>query len=81
MSGTTRVAKSYTIDPDIDKYISATKGDSSASERVNELLEMAILQERVEKLGREAAAFFKGETRRTETRAFQKAAFRTLERD
>ncbi len=34
----TRLAKSYTIEADVDTYVTATKGENSASERVNELL-------------------------------------------
>ena len=79
--GSSRLAKSYTIEPEIDSYVSATKGSCSASERVNELLKIAIVQETHEKLEREAAAFFALDIGRTETKAFQKAAFRTLERD
>lgn len=75
--------KSYTIDPEIGEYLAATKGDTSASERVNDLLRRAIIQEREEKLEAEAAAFFatvKGK-RRKSTSDFQRAALHTFERD
>lgn len=80
---TMRTAKSFTIEEDVDAYVSATKGEGSASERVNELLRRAILQEQAERLEREAAAFFANprNTARKETRAFQKASIRTLSRD
>lgn len=78
-----RIAKSFTIDPDVDNYVATTKGEQSASERVNELLRRAMLQEMYDHLENEAESFFaadhKGE--RAETRAFQTAAMRTLRRD
>jgi hypothetical protein len=75
--------KTYTIDPEIDKYVAATKGERSASERVNELLRRAMLQERDEKLEAEAAAFFAASQgkRRKGTLDFQEAALRTFNRD
>src|SRR5450631_691527 len=79
--GSSRVARSYTIDPEVEAYVSSTKGEHSASQRVNELLKRGIVQEKYEQLDCEAAAFFASETSRTETKAFQKAARRTLERD
>ena len=77
-----RTSKSFTIDPEIDEYVSSTKGNGSASERVNELLKRAILLEQNEKLESEAAAFYAGSPEpRAEAKAFQKAALRTLNRD
>lgn len=78
-----RTPKSFTIDGDIEEYVSTTRGERSASDRVNELLRRGILQERLESLEREAAAFF-AESRNAEragARAFQKASARTLTRD
>lgn len=83
MKTATRMVKSFTIDPEIDEYVAATKGERSASERVNELLRRAMAQERDEKLEAEAAAFFavaQGR-RRKGTLDFQRAALRTFERD
>jgi len=79
--GSSRVAKSYTIEPEVESYVTSTRGDRSASQRVNELLKRGIAQEKYEQLEREAAAFFGSETSRTETKEFQKATRRTLERD
>jgi hypothetical protein len=76
-----RVAKTYTIEPEVDSYISTTKGQQSESRRANDLLKKAIIQEQYDQLEREAAAFFATETSRTGTHAFQKASKRTLERD
>ena len=83
MKNATRMVKSYSIDPEIGEYVAATKGNISASERVNDLLRRAIIQEQEEKLEAEAAAFFaslKGKRRKT-TLDFQRAALRTFERD
>jgi hypothetical protein len=77
-----RLAKSFTIEPDINDYVDETKGDRSASDRVNELLRRAILQERYDRLEAEAADFFAGaKADRSETKSLQKAALRTLARD
>jgi hypothetical protein len=77
------MVKTYTIDPELDAYVATTKGDASASERVNELLRRAMLQERDERLETEAAAFFSAtqNKRRKGTLDFQQAALRTLDRD
>jgi hypothetical protein len=82
-----KVAKSFTIESDISEYLLETKGERSASERVNELLRRAMIQEQYERLEAEAARFFsqsrsnprKGERRAT--RAFQQASIRSLGRD
>ena len=82
-NSTTRMAKSFTIDPDIYDYVVSTKAGQSTSERVNELLRLAMRAEKYEQLEAEAKAFFAGasEKERTETRAFQAASLRTLNRD
>jgi hypothetical protein len=83
MRTATRLVKSYTIDPEIGEYVATTRGEHSASERVNALLRRAMIQERAEKLEAEAAAFFavsQGK-RRKGTLDFQEAALRTFERD
>lgn len=83
MKKSNRMIKTFTIDPEIDEYVAATKGERSASERVNALLQRAMLQERDEKLETEAAAFFvaaRGK-RRKGTSDFQQAALRTFDRD
>jgi hypothetical protein len=83
MSNTTRMPKSFTIEPEINKYVTATKGEHSASERVNQMLRQAMLAEQYERLETEAQAFYAavGEKERAETRAFQTAAMHTFERD
>ncbi len=77
-----RLAKSFTIEPDINEYVDATKGAASASERVNELLRRAILQEQYDRLEAEAAEFFAdAKAGRAEAHSFQKASLRTFGRD
>ena len=77
-----RLPKSFMVDPEINEYVDSTKGDRSASERVNELLKRAILEEQYDRLEAEAAAFFaEARSSRRETQAFQKAALRTFARD
>jgi hypothetical protein len=78
-----RMAKSFTIEPDINTYVDTTKGDRSASERVNELLKRAIVQECYEKLEADANEFYSTETaeERAETKAFQSASIRSMARD
>jgi hypothetical protein len=77
-----RIAKSFTIEPDLSTYVDKTKGQRSASERVNELLRRAMLQEQSERLAAEAAQFFaEPQTGRAETNHFQRASLRTFSRD
>ena len=81
-SSNSKLPKTYTIEPEVDKYVEATKGASSASKRVNELLKRAIIQEQFDQLEKEAAEFFATESGdRSETKSLQCAARRTLERD
>jgi hypothetical protein len=77
-----RISKSFTIEPEISNYVDETKGEQSASDRVNELLRLAIIQEQYQRLEAEAAEFFSDvQTDRSETKDFQKASLRTLGRD
>ena len=77
-----RISKSFTIEPDISSYVDETKGERSASDRVNELLRLAMLQEQYERLEAEAAEFFSAAPKdRAGTGAFQNAALRTFGRD
>jgi len=71
------------IASEISKYVIETKGEQSASERVNDLLRRAMLEEKHERLEVEAAEFFGvvGAKERKETQAYQKAAIRTFQRD
>jgi len=78
-----RTAKSFTIESDINEYVRSTKGEQSASERVNEMLRRAMVQEQQERLEQEAASFFSDPRNadRTIARAFQRTSMRTFARD
>jgi hypothetical protein len=81
-SPNSKLPKSYTIEPDVNNYVEATKGAQSASKRVNQLLKRAIIQEQYDQLEKEAAEFFAAQAGdRHETKSLQRAARRTLERD
>ncbi|MGH9437764.1 MAG: hypothetical protein ACRD22_07680, partial [Terriglobia bacterium] len=83
MTYATRTARSFTIAPEVDAYISSTKGNRSASERVNEMLRHAMQQERCEELEAEAQAFYAAvrDAERKENRAFQAASIHAISRD
>jgi hypothetical protein len=83
MSKATRFSKSFTVDRSILDYHQRTRSTRSRSERVNELLRRAILDEQYEALEREAAEFFAvaGKTERSESRAFAAASRRSITRD
>jgi hypothetical protein len=83
MRKATRYSASFTIDHSILDYLQRTRSRRSRSERVNELLRRAILDEQYEALEREAAEFFAaaGKTERVESKAFAAASRRALARD
>jgi len=83
MSKATRFSSSFTVDGSILDYLQRTRSGRSRSERVNQLLRRAILEEQYEVLEREAAEFFgaAGSTERTEARAFARATRRSLARE
>jgi hypothetical protein len=78
-----RKAKTFTVEESVLAVVERTKGDRSASERVNELLKRALELERRDELEREAALFYSSisEEDRREERAFQKASLRSFIRD
>ncbi len=78
-----RIPKTFTVDESVLKLVERTKGDRSASQRVNELLKLALKLERRDELEREAALFYASTKQkdRQEERAFAKASLRTLTRD
>jgi hypothetical protein len=78
-----RKAKTFTVEESLLTLVERSKGDRSTSERVNELLKLALEVERRNELEHEAALFYsavKQEDRREE-RAFEKASLRSFERD
>lgn len=78
-----RIAKTFTVEESVLSMVERTKGDRSASERVNELLKLALKLERHDELEREAALFYSNTRHqdRQEERAFQEASLRSLSRD
>ena len=81
MVANSRVIKSFSLDRRILKEVERTKGQSSTSERVNQLLSLALNAERNRSLFAEAEAFFDQTDDRRERKAFQRAAIRSLARD
>jgi hypothetical protein len=78
-----RIPKTFTVEESLLAIVEHTKGDRSMSERVNELLKLALELERRDELEREAAAFYSAANQkdRREEQAFQKASLRSLMRD
>jgi len=78
-----RIAKSFMIDRSILDYLERTRSNGSQSDRVNTLLQRAILEEQSDALAREAAEFFAsaGKTERAESKAFGAASRRAITRD
>ena len=83
MSKPTRSSTSFTVDHSILEYLQRTRPTRSRSQRVNELLRRAILQEQYEALAQEAAEFFAtaGKSERTEGKAFAAGSLRSLSRE
>ena len=76
-----RKTQSYSLDPRIVSEIQRTRGQASASERVNQLLRYALETERKASLAEEAGQFFmRLPNDRQERRAFQKANLKTWAR-
>ena len=82
MRSATKKTRSYSLDPDVLSEVNRTKGDASASERVNQLLKFALEAERRASLSQEAAQFFStAPDDREERRALQKATIRSWARE
>jgi hypothetical protein len=78
-----RKQKTFTVEESVLAVVEHTKGDRSASERVNQLLKLALELERRDELEREAAQFYSTarQADRQEERAFQKASLHSFTRD
>jgi len=77
-----RKTRSFSLDSDLLAELDRTKGAGSASERVNQLLKLALETERKADLSREAQEFFNhAPDDRQERRAFQKANLKMLTRE
>lgn len=59
MRSAVRESRSFSVDPEVLDQIERTKGQASASERVNQLLKYALKMERKASLSQEAAHFRK----------------------
>jgi hypothetical protein len=84
MATALRTTRSLSLEKSVLKEVERTKGDSSTSERVNDLLKTALEVERKQCLHVEAAAFFQADEitdDREERRAFQEASFKSIGRD
>jgi hypothetical protein len=85
MGALTKATKTFSLDQSILADVKRTKGDASESERVNQLLRVALNLEKRAALDQKAADFFARANRprtaeRKDRRAFQKAALATLAR-
>jgi hypothetical protein len=82
MRSALRKTRSFSLDPDVLSEVERTKGSSSASERVNQLLKYALETESKASLYQEAAEFFDSALEdRQERRAFQKANLKSWSRE
>jgi hypothetical protein len=82
MANPARKTRSFSLDTNVLAEVDKTKGDDSASERVNQLLKLALETERKADLWREAEEFFNNAPDdRQERAAFEKASLRTLTRE
>jgi hypothetical protein len=78
MRSAARKTRTFSLDPDVLTEVERSKGNASASERVNQLLKCALEMERKACLFDEAARFFStAPDDREERRAFEKANLRT----
>jgi len=76
-----RRTRSYSLDPRVVAEVQRTKGQASASERVNQLLRYALEMERKASLAEEAAEFFGNIPHdRQERGAYQKASLKSWAR-
>jgi hypothetical protein len=76
-----RIPKTLTMEESVLADVKRTKGGHSTSERVNQLLKVALRLESQQKLDQEAALFYSRATNRQEEHAFQKASQRSIARD
>ncbi len=82
MRSAVRKTRSFSLDPEVLDQVERTKGQASASERVNHLLKYALEMERKASLYQEAAQFFSmAPDDREERGAFQKANLRSWSRE
>jgi hypothetical protein len=81
MRSAVRKTRSFSLDQEVLSEVERTRGEVSASERVNQLLKYALETERKASLYQEAAQFFSSAPDdRPERRAFQKAGLKSWSR-
>ncbi len=81
MRSAVRKTRSFSLDQEVLSEVERTRGEVSASERVNQLLKYALETERKASLYQEAAQFFSSAPHdRPERRAFQKAGLKSWSR-
>src|SRR5215469_11796252 len=74
MGSATRKSRSFSFDPQLLEEVERSKGNGSASERLNHLLMRALEAERKANLSKEAEDFFQTPAKdRRERKAFQRA--------
>jgi len=74
--------RTFSLDPEVLSEVERTKGEGSASERVNYLLKWALEMERKAALARESAEFFATVPEEEQARrAFQDASLKTWARE
>ena len=73
-------SRTFRVELSILDYLQGTRGDRSLTQRANELLRRAVLQEQNEALEKEAAEFYAatGKAERAESRGFALASKRSL---
>lgn len=84
MATATRLTKSFSLDRAVLEEIEKTRGAESTSERVNQLLKVALEVEKTRSLYLETEAFFAGPATKAEMesrQAFQSAAIATIRRE
>jgi hypothetical protein len=82
MATATRITKTFSLDTQVLKEIERTKGNASASERVNNLLKAGLEVERLRLLENEVSAFFSADVEdRSSRKDFQTASVKAVFRD
>jgi len=82
MPSATRTTRTFSLEREVLRQVERTRGSASTSERVNQLLKVALEEERRKSLHAEAAEFFRTlKQDRAAEKAFQSASIRSLARD
>ncbi len=76
-----RKTRTFSLDEEVLDSVETTKGQQSASERVNSLLKFALRLERKAALNAEAMAFYSDPEEQEEREAFRNASISSVTRD